>query len=234
MTELLELTDRLRSEGVNIRLKENLNLFYGAYPHVVRITYHGRDVTVLRAKLAGIRTRLTNKLVPWAFKIRQEWTSMSIFCQDPKLILENLGVLKNIDSIVVESMKEDILEATNKLPEGLPRAVTKVSKSLPWKKYRYKIYWPSTSRTLQKIGKESIEAIVGQINNSPKCKRIERDVEAWLLRMHSAWGTRYFYTEDEEILYMVSLIDARFIAKIERIVTLEEVNAEKSSGSITE
>lgn len=233
---LSALTAELKSKNIHVEVVTNYKKYYGTYPHVIRLLLQrGRDDYAYNEKIIkqvrSLKDTLSNSLSPWEYKVRREWFYFNIFCTDPVKVLNSCKHVFNksaIDSITIESMPDDVIKESSIRPD-LPRAETVVVKALPHKQYRYKVYWPTTGNIMRGIGSHALEAITSQINADPGCKPIKPKIVDQIHRMGYQWGGRYFYATNEDIFSIISLINPKFISRIEKFVTVEEVNAKKSS-----
>jgi hypothetical protein len=232
---LSALTAELKKKKIGVEVKTNYKKYYGAYPHAIRILLRhdekgnfGYNDRIIR-QCGSLKDALSNTLAPWEYHVRREWYYFNIFCTDPVKTLNSCKhTFKEIESITIEQMPDMVIEESKIKPE-LPRAKTVVVKQLPHKKYRYKVFWPSTSNIMRGIGLHALEAITYQINSDPNCKPIKPRIVEQIHRMGYQWGGRYFYANDEDIFSIISLINPRFISSIEKFVTVEELNAKNVS-----
>lgn len=167
------------------------------------------------------------------FRTRSEWVEMQIYFDNFDTIvklLENKDCLQHL-SVTLEFMDDTEIKASSEAKQGLPKADVRIVRKLPFKKYRYKIHLTSSSTTLSKINSEAVRAMVHHINSSESCRGLTDRVTNSLLALR--WGnTRYFYSENEEILVLLNLIDSRIITKIEKYITTEEINAQQSTDIV--
>jgi hypothetical protein len=229
--ELSALMDQLRSEGVKISLKPNYKKYYSEFPHIIRLENNQRvrDWARLRNMSRKVTMPLYNNLDSSLFRTRAEYDTLAIYCHDIVTVLEKISVasLKEWNNIEVGKMEETVLEESAIKPE-LPRAVTSVVKRLPHKKWRYRIHWATNYRTIQKIGLDAVGAIVDQINNDPNTSTFD-DRTTERIKRGNYWGTPYFYTNSEDVLCIIALINPLFIKRIEKFTTLEELNEKTTS-----
>jgi hypothetical protein len=223
--------DQLRSKGVNISLKPNYKKYYRVFPHIIRLENNQsvRDWARLRNMSRQITLPLYNELDSSEFRTRSEYDTLAIYCHDIGTVLQKLSpsALKAWSNIEIGKMEETVLEESAIKPE-LPKAVTSVVKRLPHKKWRYRVHWATNYKAIQKIGLEAVGAIVDQINNDPNSSTFDDNTTARIKR-GSYWGTPYFYTNSEDVLCIIALINPLFIKRIEKFTTLEELN-EKTTG----
>lgn len=227
--ELSELTAQLQSNGVKISVKPSYKTYYSIFPHVVRFTNDGKRFESVRPVQIKIKESIYDKVDQSQFKVRREYYDMNIYCMDPVKILEavSLGLLKRVE-INVEEMEQKVLDHATVKP-NLPRAVTKVVKKLPWEGYRYRVHWNRNWRVMHyQIGKETFASIIDHINNDPNSRHFDHNTTE-NLKNFRFWGSSYFYTNDENIFTIISLINPLFIKKIEKFITLEEVNEQTTS-----
>ena len=232
LSELTKLIPKRKRSAIRVDCRPNYKLFYNKYPHAIRITLEVGDVfnTSSTKQCIQFKETLKDTLDADEYKVRHEWYCYSIFCKDIEKTLKALNPVIGtaVKEILIEQMSEDIHEVSSISPK-LPRAVTVVVKKLPYDLYRYKVYWPSTSNKMAAIGQHSLEAITAQINSFPGCRPIKQKIVNQIHKMGYQWHGRYFYTESEDIFSIISLINPSFISRIEKFVTIEEVNAEKLS-----
>lgn len=222
---LLELMDQLKSKGVKISLTPNYKKYYNTFPHVIRFDCgHGKDWAKMRALHRTTIGQLLLALPNDDFKSRSEYYTLNIYCLDLHKVLSAIpiGLLKQWGLIELGQMEDLVQEESNVRPD-LPKAKTTVVKRLPFNNYRYRVHWPSNYRVFQKIGRESVGAIIDQINNDPNSKGFDKKITDKIKNGHH-WGTSYFYTNSEDILCIISLINPLFIKRIEKFTTLEELN----------
>lgn len=231
---LSALTAELKKKRINVIIQTNYKKYYNTYPHVVRLLLK-RDRNglynngPLYAQCVAISTMLMNNLEREEYQVRREWYYYNIFCHDPSKVIQTCkDTFKEIEEIVVEQMPPEVLEESSIKPD-LPRARTVVVKNLPHKQYRYRVYWPSTAGAMRSIGLHALEAITSHINENPESKPIPQRLVTQIHRMGYQWGGRYFYTSDEDLFCIISLINPKFISKIEKFVTIEELNAKNAS-----
>lgn len=226
--ELSELMDQLRSKKIKIETRPNFKTYYRIFPHVVRFSNNGQKHENVYPTQIKIRSSLS-KLNADRFKVRKEYYDLNVYCMDPVEVLEAVppALLKKL-KIVVEVMETKVLDQCMIKPE-LPRAITRVVKTLPWGGYRYKVYWPQHWRQMHYvIGKETFSLIIDHINSDENTKRFGlRQTQE--LKNFRYWGSNYFYTNSEDLLCLISLIDQRFIHKIDKFITLEEIDEQAAS-----
>lgn len=232
---LSALTLDLQKRGIDVEIKNNLRKYYNVYPHAIKIMLspnesigYNSDANKLCTK---IKAELKAQLDPSQYQLRREWYTLSIFSMNPFKALDAVEHCLNkkaIEKIIIERMPQDIISETSIRPE-LPKAHTVVVNKLPHDKYRYKVYWPSTRNTLREIGTLALEAITAQINADPTCKPIKDKTVKSLHSMGYQYGARYFYTNHEDIFSIISLISPKFINRIEKFVTIEEINEKNIS-----
>ncbi len=222
--------DQFKSKGVKLSLKPNYKRYYNTFPHVIRLNDYreGPDkYQVSRQTRYGVYEKLQN-VDSDKYRTRHEYYELCIYCKDVDEILNAIGItyLKKYISVDIGIMNETVIvESSSKV--ALPRAQTVVVKKLPWNQYRYRVHWPRNCN-FEKIGLESLGAIIDQINNDPNTKAFD-EYATLKLKSGRYWGASYFYTSSEDLFSIISLINPRFIKKIEKFTTLEELN-EKTTG----
>ena len=236
LSELTKLIPKRRRSAIEVSCGPNYKLYYNTFPHAIRIKTSSVDVFDQqighKAQVTRFKNALKENLAEDEYRIRNEWFVYSIFCKDIEKTLTAIckEIGPSVLEIKIEQMSETVLETASVNPK-LPRAVTVVVKQLPYETYRYKVYWPTTSGKMKAIGQHSLEAITAQINSFPGCRPIKKKLVDQIHKMGYQWNGRYFYTNTEDIFSIISLIDQRFITRIEKFVTLEEVNEKESSRS---
>lgn len=214
----------------------NLRKYYSKYPNAIRVKFKKQPSGVIHSPLYPRIQVMKNDLKDAAeagldHSVRWEYYNFNIFCFDvfkTLSVVEHCLTEKYVDSITLEIMPKEILQETSIKPE-LPKTQPVVVKNLPHGIYRYKVYWPTTSRTMKKIGHHALEAIVAQINADPNSKPINSRLVKQILDMCNQHGGRYFYTNHEDILSIISLINPLFINRIEKFITVEEMNEKNIS-----
>ena len=232
---LSALTLDLQKRGIDVENKTNLRKYYNVYPHAIKILLspnetigYNSDANKLCVK---IKAELKAQLDPSQYQMRREWYALSIFSMNVFKTLdaiEHCLTKRAIEKIIIERMPQDIISETSVRPE-LPKAHTVVVKKLPYDQYRYRVYWPATRNILREIGSDALEAITAQINADPTCKPIKDKTVRSLHTMGYQYGARYFYTNHEDIFSIISLISPRFISRIEKFITIEEINEKNIS-----
>jgi len=228
---LSELMDQLQSKGVKISLSPNYKKYYTNFSHIIRLNYPPKkenwEVVMLLRKLT--MNTLTLNFSKDEFKTRNEYYTLNVYCNDLHKFLSNIpiAILQEWKNIEVGEMAEEVAEES-KIKPNLPRAQTTVVKKLPHGQWRYRVHWPTNYRTAKKIGVDQLSAIVDQINSDPNSQSFSEE-RTKRLRRGISWGTSYFYTNSEDILCIISLINPLFIKKIEKFTTLEELNEKATS-----
>lgn len=237
---LSELITQLQSQGVKTSLRTNYKKYYKKYPHVVRLSmYSWHSNTHLRFDVTWSLFNQYCKTVKESlqdidFTSRMEHFQISIFCFDVETVLARIpsDMLAQFTNIEIFQMDDSVQEETSEKVD-LPKAVTAVVKQLPYEKYRYKIFWSNTRNTFQTIGREGMQAIVHQINHNPDTLPLDQANSDRLGNLNHR-GTSYFYTNSTDLLCIISLISPRFIRRIEKFKTLEEVNEKATSRSVNQ
>lgn len=232
--ELSALMARLQSKGVEVSLRPNFKKYYNRFPQVIRLNDrinqgNSRNGYLIHQHLSKrVYEDLNKKLTKEDFRSRHEYYELVIFCYDAKKVLSSIKMdtLKEFNTITIGIMEDKVFEES-KTKVDLPRAQTVVVKKLPHKGYRYRVFWPKSGK-FRKIGKDALGAIVDQINNDPHTRPLS-GVATDYLKRGSYYGGTYFYTNSEDLFSIISLIDSRFIAKIEKFTTIEELNEKTAS-----
>lgn len=227
---LSELMVQLKSKGVKISLKPNYKKFYNSYPHVIRLN-DWREGPSRHQESRELRNKIymaLQKINAENYRTRHEFYEMCIYCTDPYEILSAISVslLKKYVSVDIGLMSVEVVEESNSKVQ-LPRAQTVVVKKLPYNEYRFRVHWPR-NYTFEKIGLDALGAIIDQINNDSRTKKLN-DYATQKLKAGRFWGASYFYTNSEDLFSIISLINPLFIKKIEKFTTLEELNEKTTS-----
>lgn len=230
--ELSELITNLQSENINIYIKPNYKKYYNTFPHIIRFNHAYsafRDHRLIRTLTENTIKLISSKLSKKEFRTRYEVSTLSVYCVDLPSVIESIhpSLLKEWTDIEVGLMTEQVQEGSNIKP-NLPKAQTTIVKQLPHNEWRYRVHWPSNYIRTKNDNSEALSAIIDQINNDPNTKHFDED-RTIQIKTGRHWGTTYFYTNSLDLFSIIALIDARFIKKIEKFVTLEELN-EKTSG----
>lgn len=230
--ELSELMTTLRSRGVKISSKTNYKKYYGTFPNYIKFEVKsGLKWDEMRSTHTQVAKAIKNAFGADECRVRNEYYTLSIFCMNIVPVLEKLstGLLKKYAKIVIGVMPEDV-QAIASTKAKLPKSEISVVKNLPYETYRYRIHWPTTAGKVRKIGQEAIDAIVDHIDRDPNSKSLNPRTSR-MLKEGKFWTTSYFYTNSEDILCIISLINPLFIKRIEEFKTLEEINEEATSRS---
>lgn len=232
---LSALINKLLADGIEVSKKSNLRKYYNRYSEVVRIDFVPNKSlgynSEANKQTTKIRELLKRELKPGDYQFRKEWYTISIFSASASKILNLLEPLilpRYVDKVLIETMPKDVVAETSIRPD-LPKAHTVVVRKLPYDLYRYKIYWPATRNILREIGTQSLEAIAYQINADPNCKPIKDKTAKSLTSAGYQYGARYFYANNEDIFSIICLINPKFISRIEKFITIEEMNEKNIS-----
>jgi hypothetical protein len=229
MMELSELTVQLRSKGVKISLKPNYKKYYRIYPHVIR--FHCKSNNAQWGSLyREVEKRLHPNLVAKECRLRNEGYDLNVYCLDVAKTLSCIPdtVLKGLSTVEIAEMTELVREESSIKPE-LPRAETTVVKRLPYGNWRYRVHWPTNYRIMKRIGTDALNSIFDHIQNDEASRSFNDRTLENFKRGYYWGGSSYFYTNSENILCLISLINPTFIKRIEKFTTLEELN-EKTTG----
>lgn len=216
---LSDLTAHLQANTKNFTIGKSAKLYYNKYPNCLHIISNaaGTYSSMLKYRDASKKRN---------FRSRIECNSIKIFFDDfDKMLslIKEVGIKKK-QLYTLEIMTEKEQETAAEIVKNLPKARVKIVNSLPYKKYRYRIYWPSSSRVLRKIGSEAISAITHHINYNVNCRPLTK-YESDKLNAMIWQSSQYFYSENEEILSIINLINPRFVSSIEKFVTRGEMDA---------
>lgn len=232
---------QVKFRKAGIFFKDNNKLFFKEYPHSVKIQafYVGPTNAAHRVYNEHVECRDELKAFCKWFedyakkkgvnvKIRFEWRRLSIFCHDPEFVIKQVmrygtnNTNINVETVSVGIMPENVIALNDQPITDLPKAIHVVCKQLPLERYKYKVFFASSTR-LQKIGAHCIEAIIDQINANENSSSFTISKRESLIKMryHS---TNYFYTNDEDLFSIIYLINHEFITRIEKYCLIGEVN----------
>lgn len=234
MMALSELTTILESKAKTFSLKKSPKLYYRKFPNCIRLNFKWANLPERRRSFESQVTRENAAHIKRAgindgIRARHEWNEVQFYFSDFDKIsnlLEN-WTLSGFD-ITLETMDQREINAATEVKQDLPKAEVRLVNRLPFYQYRYRIYLAASPSTLRKVGRESIEAIIHHINTNETCRGLTEYEMNSLLAMRRKHG-RYFYSENEDILSLINLIDSRIVSKIEKFITREEIGGQHST-----
>lgn len=234
------MLSKYEAELPRCEFKTNLKLFYNQYPHCIYLSA-GSNVRhydySIRSALVSVKRMLKKKMSYGLAAMRMEAFGIRIYTHK---VAEVLDLLKSskiffkddpiMDLVCEVHVMDPVHQAKLKEPvTDSFRTVNKLCKQLPYNRYRYKIYWASHTSDKRKIGIDALNAIAAQLQNMDQV-RLGRHMFAELLRPYTSWHSTYFYAEDLDWVPVICLIDERFIKKIERFQTQQEIESELASN----
>jgi len=231
----------------------NLKLYYNQYPYSITLisphdARYGLDseqahqVHRYRSSFYALKRLMKRKLSSVRHSTRIEFNSMRIYTVDPmelldfvvksKILVEDeISISKAIYRI--ELMDDACLGKLRQPVTDSIKTTNVVAKRLPWGKYRYRIHWACMGRDKRNIGMENLIAITDQLKNFDQLRISSSALHEISGRnYYTSWSATYFYAEDLDWLPIVCLIDGRFIKKIERFQTEEELKEEFEDARI--
>ena len=220
-------------------INTNLKLFYNRYPHCINLEGWGRvpynDLYKLRTSLISVK-RLMRRKMYGKTATRIEHGGLRIYTHDVIGVLDLIhssSVFYN-DAHVMSYIKEiQIMDPLYQAKLNEPvtdsfRTVNVLCKKLPYNRYRYKIHWATQNKDKRLIGADAMNAIAIQLSNFDQIKQNAK-LFSEMARTYTSWKNTYFYAEDLDWVPMICLIDERFIKKIERFQTEEELCQERDN-----
>lgn len=163
----------------------------------------------------------TSKKYKTTVKVRIEGVSLRIYTTDlnQTLGLMRAGDRKKITQIGV--MDPQIKDHIVNTPKETYRTIDRVVRKLPYENQKFKVFYVNASAIKRSIGFESLQGILFQLKQYPSV-RWTADMDE-LIVCDGVWKETFFYCTDLDWLPVVTLIDSRFIKRIERLTTEEEV-----------
>jgi hypothetical protein len=236
-----KILSKYESRLATCDIKTNLKLFYNQYPHCIAFDGYSmvpyNDIYKFRSSLVAVK-RLMRRKMSTAASTRLEHGSLRIYTANV------IGALDLIDASNIFHQDAHIMSYVSeiqimdpvyqaKLAEPVTdsfRTVNTLCKKLPYNRYRYKIHWAVQSKDKRLIGIDAMNAIALQLSNFDQIKPGGKMMYKEMARVYTSWSSTYFYAEDLDWVPMICLIDERFIKKIERFQTQEEVESEIGSN----
>ena len=242
-----KIRSKFKDDLQAVDFSNNLRLYYGHYPHCIMLTspanlrytrpYEDSMMHRYRAGFFSLKRLLKRKIGAHKQAIRMEFDTMRIYTTDP---MEVLSLISESKLFVGDDTK--ISSAITKIELMDPACHAKLTapvtdsiktknvmaKQLPWKKYRYKVYWAAMSRDKRQIGLDNLQAIAIQLQNFEQIRMPSQVIKEIMdKQFYTSWQGTYFYAEDLDWLPIICLIDGRFIKKIERFQTEDELRQEQ-------
>ena len=229
------------------KIYESLNLYHNEYTariSIVKTVFHNNGILEPLSPLHGILEQL-QKVTKEQFSVKtrlESWTSsLFIYCTNEDLE-EILNCLMYYDlkkfTISIKKMPTELASFAQITFDNLPykfKAQLKLTRSLA---HRYKIFWPST-HILNKCSENDLQALMLSLLRDDQTNMpgviLQSDIERITKLITNEnydvvfffTSSRYFYTNNIDILYELCLINPKFIVKIEKYYTLGEINEGK-------
>ena len=217
---------------ISPRITENYKVRYGKYRH--RLTfllikegtqsqrdswvYHTFDYIYASRILRLLKTQTLKEEV----RTRNHWVEFYIyFNENVEDFLDKFtpDILCKITEI--QAMPEYVYRESEAFQHDYPVQL-EVRPSLPFKRYRYKIFITASSTIRKKIGRQTLNHLYNTITQYDNIKISPSFVRTENKEM--VWDEVYFYTETLDLLPVIYLMEPRFIRNIIEYKTLEEIN----------
>lgn len=235
MTWITDIEQHVKSKyDVDIRVTENFKTRYKKYHH--RASFIFRYDLSEKNYISPFLNRdyqssweLSSQLVSKlgeSIKIRHEWFETFVYFNDLDEFMSAIPVDKRAKLYTLELMSEAAINAIENFEHDY-RVDLVVKKNLPYGRYRYKNYVVSDSRTRVAIGETILTQLYEALTVYDGIK-----VSNSFIRTHKhKWidSNTFFYSESLDWLPMISLMDPRYIKRIEQFKTTKELNNETTT-----
>jgi hypothetical protein len=213
--------------GVDVRVTENLKIFYKNFAHKATFglrfrnfnsnwgTDYTRGEDIYRHLTATMKTEIRTRI---------GFQEGYVYFNDLDDFLSAIGNLHIKDLNALALMDQAVITAGKKFTHEYSVKLA-VVKSLPWDTYRYKIYVNTSSKMRKRIGDQTLSAIANLLKSYNGIKFTDR-FEFFATRSYVYSSGTYFYSQDLEWLPMIALMDPRYIKHIEQFKTQTEINNE--------
>jgi hypothetical protein len=213
--------------GVDVRVTENLKIFYKNFAHKATFglrfrnfnsnwgTDYIRGEDIYRHLTATMKTEIRTRI---------GFQEGYVYFNDLDDFLSAIGNLHIKDLNALALMDQAVITAGKKFTHEYSVKLA-VVKSLPWDTYRYKIYVNTSSKMRKRIGDQTLSAIANLLKSYNGIKFTDR-FEFFATRSYVYSSGTYFYSQDLEWLPMIALMDPRYIKHIEQFKTQTEINNE--------
>lgn len=232
MLESMMQTDLIQRQlktqhGVDVRVTENLKIFYKNFAHKATFglrfrnfnsnwgTDYTRGEDIYRHLTATMKTEIRTRI---------GFQEGYVYFNDLDDFLSAIGNLHIKDLNALALMDQAVITAGKKFTHEYSVKLA-VVKSLPWDTYRYKIYVNTSSKMRKRIGDQTLSAIANLLKSYNGIKFTDR-FEFFATRSYVYSSGTYFYSQDLEWLPMIALMDPRYIKHIEQFKTQTEINNE--------
>lgn len=233
--ELLESTmqtdliqQQLRTQhGVDVRVTENLKIFYKNFAHKATFalrfrnfnshwgTDYSRGHKIFSHLTATMQTEIRTRI---------GFQEGYVYFNDLDDFLSAIDSLHKKDLKALALMDQTVIAAGKKFTHEYSVKLA-VVKSLPWDTYRYKIYVNTSSKMRKRMGDQTLSAIANLLKSYNGVKFTDR-FETFSARSYVYSSGTYFYSQDLEWLPIITLMDPRYIKHIEQFKTQTEINNE--------
>ena len=232
MLESMMQTDLIQRQlktqhGVDVRVTENLKIFYKNFAHKATFGLRfrnfnsnwGTDYTRGQKIFSHLTATMKTEI-----RTRIGFQEGYVYFNDLDDFLSAIGNLHIKDLNALALMDQAVITAGKKFTHEYSVKLA-VVKSLPWDTYRYKIYVNTSSKMRKRIGDQTLSAIANLLKSYNGIKFTDR-FEFFATRSYVYSSGTYFYSQDLEWLPMIALMDPRYIKHIEQFKTQTEINNE--------
>lgn len=211
-----------------LKIVPNRKLYHKEYAHVIELNdrpysgfFNSRNYLEIRASFETQADKLkANKKL--ALKTRVEGYTLRLYTNDVESVLNALPAKMRRMVTLIQLMEPEVLKHIVTTPKETYRTIDRVVKKLPHGNQRFKVYYANRYNVKEAIGSESLEGILFHLKQYPSLRWTD-DLEAQITSVRGNWNETFFYCTDLDWLPMVTLIDSRFIKRIERLTVETEI-----------
>ena len=217
-----------------VRFKTNNKVFYKKFYHKATFEFKSR------AELSrNYSYNQTDSVSGWSmFRSLEKSMTSDIrckmgYCEGYVYFTDYNDLIANLRNedfqrlLRMEIMPEQTIAAINEFKHEY-QVTLSVVKSLPFDTYRYKVHINTSSKIRKQIGTQNLGSIVNLLTAYDGIRITERFNNAARSTYAYSSGT-YFYCKDLEWLPMITLMDPRYIKRIEKLKTQTEINDENAN-----
>lgn len=157
-------------------------------------------------------------------KTRVESYTLRIYTTDLTQTLDKMRPAWRRMVRLIECMEPHIEEHIVKSPKDTYRTIDRVVRKLPYGEQKFKVYYANRGSVKQQIGQESLQGILFQLQQYNSV-RWTRGLAESITDKYGNWHENFFYSTDLDWLPMITLIDGRFIKRIERLTVESEIES---------
>lgn len=220
-----------RKLPTHARIVPNRKLFHKQFPHVIELSERTVDsyknYQDARSDLHQIAAKLKTKLNVGdenVVKTRIEGYTLRIYTKDLTTTLDKMRPAWRRMIKLIECMEPHVENHIVKAPKDTYRTLDRVVRKLPYGDQKFKIYYANRSSVKQAIGPESLAGILFQLQQYNSV-RWTRGLADSITDKYGNWHENFFYSTDLDWLPLVTLIDGRFIKRIERLTVESEIES---------